>query len=67
MTRHGMTYLGCHELGSTTESASSTAIPHVLLAKTIVCDLNVTVQGQKNIVQLQITVDDTIFVEVLKS
>ena len=61
------TYLWCHEFGGTTECACAAPIPHVLLAKTIVCNLDVTIQGQKNVVKLQVTVDDTVFVEVLQS
>ena len=61
------TYLWCHEFGSTTERACVGSIPHVLLAETIVRNLDVTIQGQKNVVKLQITVDNTVFVEVLKS
>lgn len=62
-----VSYLRSHELRSTTESASGTAIPHVLLTETIVCNLNVTIQGQKNVIQLQVTVNDTVLVEVLES
>ena len=62
-----MTYLRGHELRSTTERAGGTAIPHVLLTETVICDLDVTIQGEKNVIQLQVTVDDTVLVEILES
>jgi hypothetical protein len=63
----GITNLGSHELRSTTEGTSGAAVPHVLLAKTVITNLDVTIKGQQNVVQLQITVDDAILVEVLES
>lgn len=62
----GRTYLRRHELGSTAECAGRSAIPHVLLTETIIGNLNVTVQGQENIVKLQVTINDPILVEVLE-
>lgn len=62
-----MTYLWCHKFGSTTECASRRAIPHVLLAETVIGNLDVTVESQENVVQLQITVNDTVLVEILQS
>ena len=46
-------YLGSHEFGSTTERAGGATVPHVLLTETIISNLDVTVQGQKNVVKLQ--------------
>lgn len=63
----GVTNLGCHELGSTTEGAGGAAVPHILLAKTVISNLDVTIKSQQNVVQLQITVDDAVLVEVLES
>jgi hypothetical protein len=63
----GITNLGCHELRCTTEGASGAAVPHVLLAKTVISNLDVTIKSQQNVVELQITVDDAILVEVLES
>lgn len=60
------TYLGSHELRSTTESACCRTIPHILLAQTVITYLDMSVGRQKDIVKLQITVDDTILVEVLE-
>lgn len=60
------TYLGCHELGSSTESASSRAIPHVFLAQTVISNPDVTVKSQHDIVKLQVAVDDTVLVKVFE-
>ena len=62
----GDTNLGCHELGRAAECASCRPVPHVLLAETIVGNLDVPVQRQQNIVELEITIDDAVFVEVLE-
>ena len=51
-------YFWSHELGSTTERAGSGAEPHILLAQTIISDLHVAVSGQKDVIELQITVDN---------
>jgi hypothetical protein len=61
------TYFRCHELGSTTERAGGAAVPHVFLAETVIGNLDVAIEGQENVVKLQITVDDTVLVEVLES
>lgn len=50
-----VTYLGSHELGRSTECAGGLTEPHVFLTKTVIGDFDVTVEGEKNIVQLQIT------------
>lgn len=62
-----LTYLGSHELRSTTEGASATTVPHVLLTETIVRNLDMAIQCQKDVIKLQVTIDDAIFVEVLES
>ena len=49
------TDLWCHELRRTTESAGRLAKPHVFFAKTVVSDLDMAVQRQKDIVQFEIT------------
>lgn len=61
------TYLWCHEFGSTTESTGVAAVPHTFLAETIICDLDMAIQGQENVVKLQVTVDDAVLMEVLES
>lgn len=61
-----ITYLGGHKLGSTTERAGRTAVPHILLTETIISNLDVAIQCKKDVVKLQITVDDTVLVEVLE-
>ena len=58
--------LGRHKFGSATESASRAAVPHVFLAETVIGNLDVTVECEENVVEFQITVDDTVFVEVLQ-
>lgn len=60
------TYLWAHEFRSTTERACCATIPHVLLAETIISNFDVTIHGQQNVIELQITVDDTVLVEVLE-
>lgn len=60
------TYFWAHEFRSTTERACCATIPHVLLAETIISNFDVTIHGQQNVIELQITVDDTVLVEVLK-
>lgn len=60
------TYFWCHELGSTTESASGGAIPHLLLTQTVIGNLDVSVQSKHNVIEFQITVDDAVLVEVLE-
>lgn len=61
-----LTYFRRHELRSTTERARSAAVPHILLAETVVRNLDVAVQGEQDIVEFQITVDDSILMEVLQ-
>lgn len=60
------THLWCHKLGCATECAGRRPIPHVLLTETVVCNLDVPVQRQQDIVKLQITIDDPVLVEVLE-
>ena len=59
-------YLGRHELGGSAEGARRGAVPHVFLAETVVGNLDVPVERQEDIVELQITVDDAVLVEVLE-
>lgn len=59
-------YLGRHELGRSAKRAGCRSVPHVLLAETIIGNLDVTVQREKNVVELEITVDDTVLVEILQ-
>ena len=62
----GETYFRSHEFRGTTECAGSAAIPHILLAETVVTNLDMAIQSQKNVVKLQITVNDTILMEVFE-
>jgi hypothetical protein len=59
------THLWRHELGSTAESAGGRTEPHVFFAETVICDLDVAIEGQKNVVEFEITVDDAVLMEVL--
>jgi hypothetical protein len=47
-------HLGRHELGGSTEGRSRLAEPHVLLAQSVIGDLDVTVEGEENVVELEI-------------
>lgn len=60
-------YLWCHELWSTAECACRSTIVHILLTETVVCQLDVAVKGQEDVVELQISVDDALAVQVLQS
>jgi hypothetical protein len=60
------TYFRSHEFRGTAEGAGGGAIPHLLLAETIIGNLDVSIKSQEDVVELQITVDDTILVEVLE-
>lgn len=59
-------YLWRHELRSTAECASSRSIPHLLLTQTVISNLDVSIQSEQDVVELQITVYNSIFVEVLE-
>jgi hypothetical protein len=50
-------YLRRHKLGRTAERGSRLAVPHILLAKTVVGDLDVTFDGEKDVVELEIAVE----------
>jgi hypothetical protein len=60
------THLGGHELGSSTEGACVGSIPHVFFAETVICDLDMSIKREKNVIELQIAIDHPILVEVLK-
>jgi hypothetical protein len=60
------TYLWRHELGSTAERASCAAVPHIFFTETVISNFDVSIQSKQNVVELQVTVDDTILVEVLQ-
>jgi hypothetical protein len=60
-------YLWCHEFRRTAECARSRSVPHLLLAQTVIGNLDVTVQCEQNVVKLQISVNDAVLVEVFQS
>ena len=57
------TNLGCHEFRSSTESARRLSIPHLLLAKTVISDLHVPIEGEKDVIELQIAAEPVSIVE----
>ena len=59
-------YLGSHELWCATEGTRCAAIPHLLLAQTVIGDLDMPVQGKQNVVELQISVNDAVLMEVFQ-
>jgi hypothetical protein len=61
------TYLRSHEFWRTTKSAGCRRVPHVLFAETVVGNLDMPIQCQENIVELQISVNDPVLMEVLQS
>lgn len=67
MHTHSSTYLGCHELGCTAERARRGTKPHVFLAETVVGNLDVTVKSEENVVELQVSIYNTVFVEIFES
>jgi len=58
-------YLGRHEFGCAAEGAGGGIVPHVFFAETVVAYLDVAVEGQEDVVELEIAVDDPVLVEVL--
>ena len=48
--------LGGHELGSAAERARSRSVPHLFFAQTVISDLDVAVEGEKDVVELQVAV-----------
>lgn len=60
LTSRGKTraYLWRHELWRTTECARRLAIPHLLFTQTVIGDFDMTIQGQQDVVELEISIDD---------
>lgn len=48
--------LGGHEFGSAAECARSRSVPHLFLAQTVISDFDVAVEGEKDVVELQVAV-----------
>lgn len=55
-----MTNLGSHELWRTAERARRLTELHILLAQTVIRNLHMTIEGQKNIIQLQVAENHTL-------
>lgn len=80
LRRTGATHFGGHELGCAAEGRGRLAEPHVLLAQSVVGDLDVPVEREEDVVELEIAgrasagaggredspVDDAVLVEVLE-
>ena len=60
-------YLGRHELRRTTKCAGARSVPHVLLAESIIGNLDVAIQRQKNVVEFEIAIDNTVLMKILQS
>lgn len=60
------TYFGCHKFRSTTKRAGGRSVVHVLLTQTIIGNLNVSIHGQHDIVELKITIYDAILMKVFE-
>ena len=60
------TYFRSHEFWSPAERACRRTIVHVFLAQPVIGNFDVSVQGQKDIVELQISVDYAVLMEVLE-
>jgi len=60
-----MTYLRRHEFRSTAERAGGRAIVHILLTQTVIGNLDMTIKCQHDVIELEITVHNTILMEVL--
>ena len=61
-----MTYFRRHEFGSTTERAGSRAIVHIFLTETVISNLDMSIKCQHDVIELEITVHNTVLVEVLE-
>jgi hypothetical protein len=64
--RRNATHLGSHKFRGTTERARRGAVPHILFAETVIGDLDMPIEGQEDVVELEITIDDSVFMEILQ-
>lgn len=60
------TYLWSHKLGCAAKGTRRRAVPHLLLAQSVIAYFDVPIESEQDIVQLEIAVDDTILVKVLE-
>jgi hypothetical protein len=65
MERRVRIYLRSHELGSSAEGACRAPIPHLFLAQTVITNLDMAVKGEKDVVEFQVAIYDTVLMEVL--
>lgn len=61
-----MPYLWSHEFGCTAKCACTRAVPHFFFAETVIGDLYVPVQGQHYVIEFEVAINDTVFVEVFQ-
>ena len=66
-TIDGNAHLWRHKFWGPAEGTSARSIPHLFFAQPIVGNFDVAVERQKNIVQLEISVNDTVLMKVLQS
>jgi hypothetical protein len=58
-------YLRSHEFWGSAKSACGAPIPHFFLAQTVISDLDMAVKGEKDVVEFQVAIYDTVLMEVL--
>lgn len=59
------TYFWRHEFRSTAEGAGTRSIPHFFLTQPIVGNLDMAVKRQEDVVELKISIDNPILMEIL--
>jgi hypothetical protein len=60
-------YLRGHKLRRAAKSAGMGPVPHILLTKSIIGNLDVPIKGQKNVVEFKITIYHTVLMEIFQS
>jgi hypothetical protein len=61
-----MYYFRRHELRCSTEGACGGTVPHILLTKTIISNLDMTIKSEENVIEFKISIDDAVFVEIFQ-
>ena len=59
-------YLWSHEFWGTAECVGCISISHLFLTQSVISNLDVSIQCKQNIIQLQISIDNFIPMQVLK-
>jgi hypothetical protein len=60
MLIEGGEYFRSHEFGGSAERVCGTSESHLLLAETVIGNLDVSVEGKQDVVQLQISIDNLV-------